>query len=235
MIRLHQLPKLKGKNYSCSPFCLKLELYLKATDLNYQNHFSLEFNKSPTGKMPYIETMGKKFADSNLIIAMLEKQHQLNLDQHLSAEQKAIACAFIRLCEDSLYWAGLYSRWVDKDNYSWKKEFIGSTKLPKAMVSIVYPFAKRNILRQLKANGITNLTNNEIYSKAERDLKAIADYLGSKGYFFNNRISLVDIVVFSFIINMLDSSCGKRLANFLVSLKLDNFIKNMQDSFNINL
>lgn len=47
--------------------------------------------------------MGKKFADSNLIIAMLEKQHQLNLDNYLSAEQKAIACAFIRLCEDSLY------------------------------------------------------------------------------------------------------------------------------------
>lgn len=97
MIHLHQLQKLKGKNYSYSPFCLKLELYLKATDLNYQNHFSLEFNKSPTGKMPYIETMGKKFADSNLTIAMLEKQHQLNLDQHLSAEQKATACAFIRL------------------------------------------------------------------------------------------------------------------------------------------
>ena len=102
------------------------------------------------------------------------------------------------------------------------------------MVSIVYPVAKRNILRQLKASGITNLTNNEIYSKAERDLKAIADYLGSKEYFFNDRISLVDIVVFSFIINMLDSNCGKRLANFLISLKLDNFIKNIQDSFNIN-
>ena len=76
-----------------------------------------------------LKTVGKLI----YIIAMLEKQHQLNLDQHLSAEQKAIACAFIRLCEDSLYWAGLYSRWVDKDNYSWKKEFIGSTKLPKAM------------------------------------------------------------------------------------------------------
>ncbi|AEE26437.1 glutathione S-transferase family protein [Francisella hispaniensis] len=234
MIHLHQLPKLKGRNYSCSPFCLKLELYLKATDLNYQNHFNLEFNKSPTGKMPYIETMGKKFADSNLIIAMLEKQYQLNLDQHLSSEQKAVAHAFIRLCEDSLYPVGVYSRWVDKDNYIWKKEFIESIGLPKAMANIVYPVAKRNILRQLKANGITNLTNNEIYSKAESDLQAISDYLGSKEYFFNDKLSLVDIVVFSFIINILDGSCGKRLANFLVSLKLDNFIKNMQDFFNVN-
>ncbi|AJI45531.1 glutathione S-transferase family protein [Francisella tularensis subsp. novicida] len=234
MIHLHQLPKLKGRNYSCSPFCLKLELYLKVTNLNYQNHFNLEFNKSPTGKMPYIETMGKKFADSNLIIAMLEKQHQVNLDQHLSIEQKAISTAFIRLCEDSLYWVGVYSRWADKDNHVWKKEFIESISLPKAMANIVYPVAKRNILRQLKANGITNLTNNEIYSKAESDLQAISDYLDSRKYFFNDKISLVDIVVFSFVINILDGSCGKRLANFLVNLKLDNFIKNMQDSFNIN-
>lgn len=183
MIHLHQLPKLKGRNYSCSPFCLKLELYLKVTNLNYQNHFNLEFNKSPTGKMPYIETMGKKFADSNLIIAMLEKQHQVNLDQHLSIEQKAISTAFIRLCEDSLYWVGVYSRWADKDNHVWKKEFIESISLPKAMANIVYPVAKRNILRQLKANGITNLTNNEIYSKAESDLQAISDYLDSRKYF----------------------------------------------------
>lgn len=234
IIHLHQLPKLKGRNYSCSPFCLKLELYLKAMDLNYQNHFSLEFNKSPTGKMPYIETMGKKFADSNLIIAMLEKHNKLNLDQHLSAEQKAIAHAFIRLCEDSLYWVGIYSRWADKDNYTWKKEFIESTGLPKAMANIVYPVAKRNILRQLKANGISNLTNNEIYSKAEKDLQAIANFLDSRQYFFNHKLSIVDIVVFSFIINMIDGSCGKRLEKFLVSLKLDNFIKNMQDFFNNN-
>lgn len=67
MIHLHQLPKLKGKNYSYSHFCLKLELYLKATDLNYQNHFSLEFNKSPTGKMPYNRNLWVK----NLLIVIL--------------------------------------------------------------------------------------------------------------------------------------------------------------------
>ena len=108
MIHLRQLPKLKDRNYGCNPFCLKLELYLEATDLNYQDHFNLGFNKSPTGKMLYIETMGKKFADSNLIIVMLEKQYQLNLYQHLSSEQKAIVHAFIRLCEDSLYPVGVY-------------------------------------------------------------------------------------------------------------------------------
>lgn len=233
MIHLHQLPKLEGRSYSCSPFCIKLQLYLKATRLDYKNHFSLEFNKSPTGKMPYIEMMGKKYADSNLIIKELEKQNQICIDEHLTVEQKAISVAFIRLCEDSLYWATIYSRWADKNNDTWKKEFIEATKLPKVMANIIYPGAKRNMLRQLKANSITNLTNSEIYSKAEKDLQAITDFLANKRYFFNDKISLVDIVVFSFIQNMIDGSCGRRLQNFTTGLALDAFIDNMQQKFNI--
>ncbi|QIW09896.1 glutathione S-transferase family protein [Francisella sp. LA112445] len=233
MIHLHQLPPLKDRSYSCSPFCLKLELYFKAMNISYKNHFNLEFNKSPTGKMPYIETMGKKFADSNLIIKMLEQQNQVGIDDHLNLEQKAISKAFIRLCEDSLYWVGVYSRWADKNNSNWKKDFIEATKLPKAMASIIYPVAKRNTLRQLKAVGVVNLTNDEIYSKAEENLVAIADFLNVKKYFFNDQVSLIDIVVFSFVIMIYDGSCGKRLQNFLASLDMLAFIDNMKQTFNI--
>ncbi|BCD90118.1 glutathione S-transferase [Francisella halioticida] len=231
MIHLHQLPPLKDRGYSCSPFCLKLELYFKAMDISYKNHFNLEFNKSPTGKMPYIETMGKKFADSNLIIKMLEQQSQTSIDSHLDSQQKAISTAFIRLCEDSLYWVGIYGRWADKNNVIWKKDFIESTSLPKAMANIVYPVAKRNILRQLKAAGVVNLTNDEIYSRAEENLRAIADFINDRKYSFNDQISLLDLVIFSFVIMMYYGSCGKRLQNLLVNTGLTNFIHNIQQIF----
>ncbi|MDE4980306.1 glutathione S-transferase family protein, partial [Francisella tularensis subsp. holarctica] len=45
---------------------------------------------------------------------------------------------------------------------------------------------------------------------------------------------LVDLEVLSYLINIADGSCGRRFQNFLVSLKLDNFIKNMQESFELN-
>lgn len=233
MIHIHQVPKLKDKDYSSSPFCMKLELYLKAMNLNYENHFNLEFNKSPTGKMPYIEMAGKKFADSNLIIQMLEQQNQNSIDKHLSLEQKAISTAFIRLCEDSLYYAGVYSRWIDKNNDSWKKDFLEATSLPKVMATIIYPVAKKNILRQLKAVGVTKLTNTEIYAKAEKDLQAIADFIGSKKYFFNDKVSLVDLVVFSFIKNIGDGSCGKKMQSLVDQLKISTFLEAMQNEFDI--
>ena len=139
MIQLYQIPKLEGENYSYSPFCVKMELYLKAMNLSYKNHFSLEFNKSPTGKMPFIETKGRKYSDSNLIIEFLEKENAFSLDSHLTQQQKAISLAFIRLCEDSLYWVGVYTRWVDIDNKIWKKDFIKTSGLPKLLASIIYP------------------------------------------------------------------------------------------------
>ncbi len=199
MINLYQLPKLAVNNYSCSPFCWKMELYLKAMNMIYEKNFSLELNKSPTSKMPFIEEAGRKFADSNLIIAHLENEKEVSLNSHLSKEQNAIGSAFIRLCEDSFYWAGVYARCFERDNKSWKKEFIESVNLPKLMSGLVSCEAKKNITRQLKVNCLLALTNSEIYSRAEKDLKSISYYLKSREYFFNNKVSLVDIVVFSFL------------------------------------
>ena len=231
MIHLYQLPKLAGKDYSCSPFCLKMELYLKAMNLNYENNFSLELNKSPTGKMPFIEEASRKFADSNLIITHLEKQNGISLNEHLSKEQNAISDAFIRLCEDSLYWVGVYARWCDGDNKSWKKQFIESANLPKLMSGLVYGAAKKNITRQLKASGLLALANSEIYSRAEKDLKSISDYLNSGEYFFNGKISLVDIVIFSFLQMMFDGSCGQKLQYTVEQLDFTNFMASMRKNF----
>ncbi|QIV96270.1 glutathione S-transferase-like protein [Allofrancisella inopinata] len=231
MIHLHQLPKLQDKSYSMSPFCIKMELYLKVASLAYQNHFGLEFNNSPTGKMPYIEFQGKKYADSNLIISRLEQENNFSIDEHLNSQQKAIAFSFIRLCEDSLYWAGLYSRWVDADNKQWKVNFVEASGLPKTMANIIYPVAKRNILRQLKSIGLMGLTRNEIYSKAQQDISAIANFLEARMYFFNDKISLVDLTVFSFLITVADGNCGKRLQNFVYDKNIGSFIENIQNKY----
>ena len=231
MIHLHQLPKLAGKEYSCSPFCLKMELYLKVMNFNYENNFSLELNKSPTGKMPFIEEGGRKFADSNLIIEHLENEHGVFLDKSLSKEQRAISNAFIRLCEDSLYDVGVYARWCDVDNKLWKKSFIEFAKLPKLMSGLVYGAAKKNITRQLQSSGLLVLTNREIYRRAEKDLKSISDYLNSREHFFNEKVSLVDIVVFSFLQIMLDGSCGQKLQYMVEQLDFTNFIATMRKKF----
>ena len=80
MIKLHQFPTDFGlPNFS--PFCMKLEVFLKMADIDYE---IVEVNnpaKGPKHKAPFIEDGDLSMGDSELIIAYLQKKHGIDLDQ----------------------------------------------------------------------------------------------------------------------------------------------------------
>jgi hypothetical protein len=49
MIALHQFPPALGLP-NASPFCLKLELYLRMAGLPYRNSYTLKLHKAPQGQ-----------------------------------------------------------------------------------------------------------------------------------------------------------------------------------------
>ena len=67
MITLRQFPPALGLP-NASPFCLKLELYLRMAGLPYRNRYTLELHRAPKGKLPWIDDDGIAMADSGLII-----------------------------------------------------------------------------------------------------------------------------------------------------------------------
>ena len=70
-------------------------------------------------------------ADSTLIIEHLKATYGDPLDAWLSAEQRAVALAFQRLLEENLYWAVLYSRWMEPQGWAMTKDaFFGTLPLP---------------------------------------------------------------------------------------------------------
>ena len=75
------------------------------------------------------------------------------------------------------------------------------------------------------------LTKSEVYSRIEKDLKSISDYLNSREYFFNDRISLVDIAVFSFLVILFDGSCNKKLQYIVEKLDFTKFMIVMRQHF----
>ena len=58
---------------SASPFCIKLETYLKMANLKYQNQYLDDPRKAPKGKLPYITDNDITIADSGLIIDYLNE------------------------------------------------------------------------------------------------------------------------------------------------------------------
>jgi glutathione S-transferase len=72
MIELHQFSPNWGLP-NASPFCMKLETYLRMANLPHQVVYEDKMDKAPKGKMPYIVDQGKKLGDSNLILMVRSK------------------------------------------------------------------------------------------------------------------------------------------------------------------
>ena len=76
-----------------------------------------------TGLIPYIELNGEQFSDSNIIIEMLCKKFEVEMDTELSPEEEAMTRAATGMVESFTAQTGFYYRYglhmeVGDKNYS---------------------------------------------------------------------------------------------------------------------
>ena len=119
MITLHQFGPAFGLR-TASPFGLKLEAYMRLAGIPYRvEHFAGNPSKAPKGKIPFItDDDGRQMGDSALIIEHLVEKHGDKLDAHLTPAERAAGHALRRMTEEGLYFAILYSRWIDDAGFA---------------------------------------------------------------------------------------------------------------------
>ncbi|VBB33885.1 unnamed protein product [Acanthocheilonema viteae] len=112
MVYLYQFPRVKHIP-NISPFCLKLETWLRMADIQYENVCSWKI-RSLEGTLPFLEYNGKEYPDSALAIrdmtAIFAKE---SMENHLNDEQKAGARAFEAMAENSLAMTVGYFRYME--------------------------------------------------------------------------------------------------------------------------
>lgn len=201
MITLHQFPPALGLP-NASPFCLKLELYLRMANLPYRNRYTLNLQQAPKGKLPWIDDDGTRVSDSGLIVDYLERKHGGLLDRGLTAQQKATALAIRRLIEEHLYWAVLYTRWIEDEGWPITREgFFGSLKWP---LSVIVPKVARSGLRkELHGHGMGRHSREDIHALGIADIEALSALLGDRPWFLGDKPSSVDACATGFLANLL--------------------------------
>jgi len=193
--------KSKWKVESPSPFCLKLLAWLRMANIEHTVSAPRGRPASKTGKAPYlILADGTILDDSQRAIEYLSKEHNVQLDAHLSAQQTAHALTLRRLFEDHLYFLLVYQRWV-RDFDDVRDAYF--SKLPVGVKSIVPPLIRRQVEKMLNGQGTGKRSWPEILSEAKADIDAIATWLGERDYFFG-RPSSIDAVAFGFLENLLN-------------------------------
>jgi glutathione S-transferase len=199
MIQLHQFAPAWGM--SVSPFCLKLETYLRMAAIPYEVVIG-DLGKAPKGKLPYINDNGQEIADSNLIIEYLKTTYEDKLDRSLSPADRAISLAMGRMLDENLYWVIVYSRWADDTNWP-KTKAAYFDDLPAPLRFFVPNLARKSTLKCLAGHGIGKHSQAEIYEIGCRDVTALSDFLGDKPFFLGEQPTSLDANAYAVISNIL--------------------------------
>jgi glutathione S-transferase len=199
-LKVFHLPGAWGL-ISVSPFCLKLDAFLRMTGIDHESLTVAAPFRAPKGKAPWIEHDGRTIGDSTLIIAHLKATFGVDPEHALSAQQRGQAVAIQRLIEENLYWAMVHDRWIEPENWPILKRTVLSG-LPGALRPVIAPLARRGVRRQIKGHGLGIHTPAEIAEIAQRDITALAAMLGDGPWFFGAEPTETDAVVYSLLANI---------------------------------
>jgi glutathione S-transferase len=202
MIILHQPPPPPGWGTpSISPFCLKLETYLRMAKLEYKTEPGNPYT-APKGKIPYVTVDGKKMGDSGLIIEYLKKTRGDSLDARLTDEQKALSILLQRLVEEHLYFCGAYLRWLDDNSFDHvRKYFLGI--LPPVIGPLLVKKMRKDFFKNMKAQGVARHTREEVLAMTRDDLAALSGILGSKDFFLGSEPASVDASLYGLLVQLM--------------------------------
>lgn len=138
---------------------------------------------------------GKIVCGSTEIIDFLQGMGY-HLRDNLNVDQHAEAYAFMNCVETTLYYAILYTWFMDDKNYTTITHLTYSKTVPFPLNWILPRQTRKAAIARLEALGWTN--KEKVYSEVDKCLSALATRIGTHEYFFPTP-SLVDISAAAFL------------------------------------
>lgn len=198
-IKLHQFPRSLG--VPCpSPFCVKLELWLRIAGIPYENVDDTMPMKAPKGKIPWIEDGGQRLGDSQLIIEHLKRTRGVDPDAGLSETEKARDAAFQAFLEDRFYWLVAYERWMGPGWPVIGPAFFDT--LPWPLRPVMMAVARRMMRRQFHAQGTGRHTPDEVEAMGLDAVRQLGDLIGDGPYVHGETIRAIDAIAYASVVNV---------------------------------
>ncbi len=192
-ITLFQFPRMFGIP-NLSPFCCKLETWLRIAGVPYQVIDTPDPRKGPKGKLPFIEDAGIRIADTSLIIDHLVRTRGMDPDARLDAAQRAIALLVQRTLEEHYAFILAYTHLVRDEG--WQHTRARFDSVPAIVRPLVGSVVRMRVKKMLWKQGILRHSHEDIIESALRDWRAVLTVMCDGPFFFGNEPTGVDAIVF---------------------------------------
>jgi glutathione S-transferase len=180
-----------------SPFVIKSEVQLKMAGVAYDRVSAIP-PQAPNGKLPFINDHDEVVSDSTFIRAHVERKYSVDLDDGLDARQRAESWAIERMLEDHLYFAMVWFRWIDPENFA-KGPAHFADGAPEAERAQLRQDMQARKAAELRAQGLGRHAPAQIAVLGERSIDALAQLLGGKPYLMGDVPCGVDSTAFGML------------------------------------
>ena len=189
-LTLYQLPPALGLPVSVSPFCTKVELYLRITGHEFATEPG-DPRKSPNGMVPFLDGIeGQTLADSEAILERLESRRPA-LDQGLGDSEREEAGRLRELAERDLYFPCLYSRFVEPGGWAHQHHAIRAM-VPWGLAWLLVPLIRRSQVKKCAKHGCTD---DGCYAMAVAAMDVIEEALAEGPYLLGEHLRTIDCAV----------------------------------------
>src|SRR5262245_48311172 len=158
-IKLFQFPRMFAIP-NLSPFCCKLETWLRIAHIPYEVVDTPDPRAGPKGKLPFIEDVGLRMGDTSLIVDYLAKTRGIDLDRHLKASQRGIALLVQRTLEEHYAFVTLYTHFIRADGWRYTRASFDS--VPAVARALVASMARGRMRKILWMQGVLRHSDEEI-------------------------------------------------------------------------
>jgi len=180
---------------SADPHCIQLQAFLKFTGIPFEVNNCNNPKMSPSETLPMLR-IGENLllTDMHEIASVLEKKG-FSLDSHFSSAEKAHAEAFSSMVRGRLYCTMMWNWWAEEQNYKEVTFPQWSNYLPFPLNYILIPLSiRKDIFSVLRTLNYGN--SSQVYQEASEIYEALSVFLDNKPYFFGERPSSLDAMVF---------------------------------------
>lgn len=213
-LELFQFPRRFGIP-NLSPYCCKLETWLRIASIPYAVVDTPDPRKGPMGKVPFIEDAGVRIGDSSLIVDHLMRTRGVDPDARLDASQRAIALLVQRTLEEHYAFVILYTHFIRAEG--WRHTRATFDAVPAFVRPLVAGMVRGRMRKLLWTQGVLRHSDEDIIEAALRDWRAVLQVMSEGPFFFGDRPTGVDAIVFGVLATSLLTPIESPIRDFLRS------------------